>query len=460
MWIRFELMVELAAVERALIYDGGIVLTGYDTALVATDRTATSVQWHVFYLDISAGVRRTWLDKNGSPIFDRVRNRLKETDLEQLKILAYLRWAKEVDVVLGTQPLVHERMPRRVPYCDATHEDSVSGFSRALTFGFGLGPICHFLDINLGGSYMQTQTREGLRPSKILRKHYERRFWDNYRQVVVIYDAAHGRASLVPKVNVVLLLVRMYMANASLTSPLSILYPTKRAEDRDVLDHDAWKAIESLKEQHIEQHGGGPVSQKFGDLFMDFAEELYLSLERIEARDNCGRYCIELMDIFDGKIGSLKYFRHENGIANWLGLLHGVGVVVCRGLGPALTIQPEEKQLESDRILCSSNSLCCTIGDLKLLIEQQSCSEWESYREKGYIEKPDKWIWILANDPFGDECRRNDGIRPCAIACWHKRMQCIDKGTLQIRNDSTRPTFTMENMNSGLCFGELHPQTV
>ena len=96
------------------------------------------------------------------------------------------------------------------------------------------------------------------------------------------------------------------MVKAELNSPLRIPYPAERCEDRDALDKDAWGVIRMLKEYKIECHPEGASCQIFGDLFSGFAEELHLNLEFLNARTSPGIHGIELMDIYDGKVGVIK----------------------------------------------------------------------------------------------------------------------------------------------------------
>ena len=66
--IRFELLVQLAAVERAIIHKGGIVLTGYSTALVPINRIQdqeNSVQWHAILTGQSRRVKKQIVENFG-----------------------------------------------------------------------------------------------------------------------------------------------------------------------------------------------------------------------------------------------------------------------------------------------------------------------------------------------------------------------------------------------------------
>jgi hypothetical protein len=58
MQVRFDLMVDLAAIDSAFVYDGGLVLTSLDMALIpcsysstptATGQETKSIQWHIVW---------------------------------------------------------------------------------------------------------------------------------------------------------------------------------------------------------------------------------------------------------------------------------------------------------------------------------------------------------------------------------------------------------------------------
>ena len=98
------------------------------------------------------------------------------------------------------------------------------------------------------------------------------------------------------------------------------------------------------------------------------------------------------MDIYDGKYRVLKMVLNDTVEVNrWSPILHRVGLVLCPGLDSALKLTSVEKQAESEQFLYKSNSLCCAVGDLKLLIDSQSCTNWASHKQIGRIEKQGVW---------------------------------------------------------------------
>jgi hypothetical protein len=444
-------MVELAAVEREIVYDKGIVLTGYDTALVPTGKMDRSVQWHVVFQEESE--RRSWFKSDGSSLFD-IENRLKETSLDALKGEAYLGWGDKVNVTLGTDGLLprHERTMLK----EVGDYYVQSGYSRGGTFGIGLSALARIINVNFAGTSTKTFSRERACQTRSLHGNYQRRFRDLYVQMVVVYDTQSGRAWLVPKVNLVLLLVRMYISTASLTTPLTFNYPVRRNEDRKALDRVAWNVIASLEQKPIETADSPTGSEPtFGALFNDFAEDLHNALTPLEAHVQSSIYGIELMDIYDGKFGVLKMVPNDTaGVHQWSPILHRVGIVLCPGLDSALKLTSVEKQAESERFLWQSNSLCCAVGDLKLLMESQGCTNWASHKQTGRIEKQGLWKWVLRNDPFHNTC---GGDKGCKNDCWQARTQRIEKWSNWTSHlgTTTTPPFTRTNMNSGICFGCL-----
>lgn len=454
--IQFELLLELAAIERAITYDNGVILTGYDAALIPTGRTESSIQWHLVVQNLTPGRKRSWLDSNHVPIYD-IETRLKELSLDSLKMTAYVGWAETIAVILGTQPICQS--PRTTHLSSVTDQLYIkTGYSRAGTFGLGLssGPFTD-AHLNFAGnlSVMTTEifTITGPRITRSRQVNFERRFWDLYRQVVVIYDVDNERGWLVPKINVVLLLVRMYMKDANLSDPLPIPYPQIRNEDRYALDHKAWNIIRELEKRSIECDENVKTSiEKFGDLFKGFADDLDAQLEHLEARHTTDIFGVELLDIYRGKFGFLKKLSREDKIKNWSPLVNGMGLIVCHGLDPALKVISEEIEGNSDLYLSRSYSLCCTVGDLILLLEDQGCSDWEGYRRNGYIEKRGEWRWVLENNPFNHMCEMNT---LCNMECWQKRIQRIEKWDTTIPTRSMTCRVILDSMNAGLCFGDL-----
>jgi len=449
--LSFDLMLELVALERAIVYDGGLILTGYDTAVVPTRLMDDSVQWHVVYQGASRDGRKTWFPEDEPCPFD-LENRLKVTNLDELKRTAYLGWGDRVEVVLGTEALPrHPFVGRTELETLSVHRSVNTGYSRGGTLGISLGPANRILNANVNGagSLAHTYSRDRPCQTKSLPDNYKRRFWHLYRSVVVMYDVNVGRAWLVPKVNVVLHLVRMYMALARLGTPLTIPYPKQRGQDREVLDIDAWDVIQKLELKKIETDEDtiSRSPETFGALFNDYAEVLHHALAPMEAYSFPETYGVELLDVYDGNFGLLKKVSPVHGTQrSWPLLLDRVGVIVCRGLGAALHLTPEMKQAESECFLYRSHTLCTTLGDLKLLMTSQGCSEWTGQVQRGYIERSGVWSWILNRDPW---CQGNDS-HSCSGSWMAKKFQRLQKQSA--RGQKIGQVFLLKDMNSGICF--------
>src|SRR5205814_3873663 len=100
--IPFDVMIQLAAVEGAIVYKNGIVLTGYDTALVPVERIddeCGSIQWHVIFgNNVSDGSMATDIGKylSGSPL---------EISMQSSRSTGYLGWCKKVKLTLGAKEI-------------------------------------------------------------------------------------------------------------------------------------------------------------------------------------------------------------------------------------------------------------------------------------------------------------------------------------------------------------------
>jgi hypothetical protein len=370
--------------------------------------------------------------------------------------MAYVGWEMEVDVVLGTRPL--HQMPRRTEGANMKWRTVKTGFTRGGTIGFGMGLSPKFgglsfnTSANIAGSLNETFTREHFRPSRTTSKNYELRFRDLYKQMVILYDAKNGRAWLVPKVNIVLLLVRIFMATVTIKKSISVPYPETRLDEGK-----AWKAIKDLEQKRVEEEDWeGATSQTFGDLFIEFAQRLGLALNHVEfgshsssSAELCG---VELMDIYDGIVDKLKKLKCTDGIMQWCGLIEGVGIVLCEEIEPALLPRRMIAQATSAIFLWCSDSLCCTVGDLKMLMIEQGWS-WRTYREKGYIERRDMCRWVLKNDPFKHTCHGIDAGE-CGSMCLSKRMQKIETSYVN-ETRMVQAQFSLDSLCAGLCFGRL-----
>jgi hypothetical protein len=250
----------------------------------------------------------------------------------------------------------------------------------------------------------------------------------------------------------------MYMATANLTTPLTFDYPVRRNEDRKLLDRAAWDVIASLERKPIETaYDYLPTDSEptFGALFNEYAEDLHEALTPLETHVQSSIHGIELMDIYDGTFGRQKMVPDGTvGLHQWSPVLQGVGIVLCRGLDSALKLTSVEKQAESELFLWQSNSLCCSVGDLKLLMESQGCTNWARHKQVGRIEKRGVWKWVLRNQPFHGTCT---GEKGCKKDCWQARLQRIEKWSnwTSHLDTNTTPPFTLTDMNSGVCFGCL-----
>ena len=115
--------------------------------------------------------------------------------------------------------------------------------------------------------------------------------------------------------------------------------------------------------------------ETFGSLFNDFGEYLDKGLEPLEEYGGSDLYAVELMNIYKCKFCLLKKLSMVKSMKSWTPLINHVGINVCHHLGLALMIKPEDKHAESELFLWKSHSLFCTVGDLKLLLRNQSCSD-------------------------------------------------------------------------------------
>lgn len=99
--VSFDLMVQLSGVEILVLIDGGVILVGYQTALVPTRIAVSSIQWHLETASESR-LNPFKLQSTGS-------NWVKITDWKSFKDLrCFIGWCRSAHINLGISILTDE----------------------------------------------------------------------------------------------------------------------------------------------------------------------------------------------------------------------------------------------------------------------------------------------------------------------------------------------------------------
>ena len=126
---------------------------------------------------------------------------------------------------------------------------------------------------------------------------------------MVVCDIDMGQAWLVPQINLILLMIRLYMTEVRLSQPLKIEYPSERNSDREFRDLCAWAEISRLENLRIEEDASSTTSTKtFGGLFNDYCEEIHEAIEALHDYGHLHRSRKHIWSRVDGCISP----RHKS----------------------------------------------------------------------------------------------------------------------------------------------------
>jgi len=463
--VRFDLMMKMAAVERAVKYRAenyeGVVLTGYMTLLFPVRVYEDgSIQWHVVVKDT--------LETGHSMLTDLRENlggyQPLKIDIPSPDTVGYLGWCLKPKLTLGTREVT--------PYISRSALRSTEDLYRPLerirqipmaisvsAFGNMVGLLAGFTP---GSTFPPTGTHRP-RLRKALSNKYIERVRQMYNESVVVYDPKKKKAWLVPKINLILYIIRKMLSKTYPTYSLEMRYP----ESRDWI----WARDEMLRLQHVSITGSTSERLEFGHLFNEYAEDLQFGLhqtQEVETSSTNNLYAIELADLANRTENRLKVLsRSSDGIKNWQLLLSGQGIIVCPDCDDAIIPTPGTDicAMALTNTRCVSG-LFCVISILKEYLETGGCRNWESHETCGYIEKNGRWRWILTGQPFAvvlheGECtvecfRRKIQVlqhRDIASVCWKSTRDYLSNRT----NGTTRAEFMLgeDNLEDGICFAGM-----
>ena len=452
MRIPFCIMIELAAVERMYQCENGVILTGYDTALIPTRMMEDgSIVWHVLFDEnfsksgILTSIEAALEGRKIDPI---------SVPMPQLGAVGYLGWSEEVEVTLGST-LISTR-PHR------TQLELDDQIFRAMLRHFQANPSINvpfpFGTITLGGTYGRIFQEYGTRSYRSLSENYILRYQQLFNEMVVVYCISKDRAWLVPKINVILYIIRIVVGEMPTAVQPDINYPRKRSL------HDACVEMRRLEMQVIiakDKNHEGSSELLFRNLFNDYAEILQYALGRIKGSDDHSFIrAIELADIIDKADAVPKRLPVTAGINCWRPLLGKHGILICDGLDEALEACDINKScsLEAEKL---KGVLSCLVCDLKTWIKGESASGQRNNFDTDCIEKTGCWRWKLTGTPYA---RHEEDT--CTISCWAGKLQQVEsvawrsqlrRIVLPHQTTTPRPTFKLSDVNEhgGICFGTI-----
>jgi ankyrin repeat protein len=455
--IPFGVMIELAAIEQVLSLNDGIILTGYNTALIPIAKLDDNcIVWHAIFMDKSTDADilttvETELERSGQTPLN--------TSIPSYRSIGYLGWDPHVETVLGLKTV--ETSPGRSRLKSSDHRYRASRSCQLLASI--VIPIFPIANVQFAAARGQTHERMSTNLQYSLGDSYESRIDSSFHQLVVIYCTLKKLAWLVPKINVILYMIRVKLLEAPTSTSLpDIRYPRQRSYDK------ALKEMKRLENKVIIQ-GEEPESKLlFRHVFNRYADALQNALQEIkDLNDDASIYGVELLDIINPISNPAKRLLPVSGsIKCWKPLLGNNGIIVCHGLHDVLETFDRNNScsLEIDALKNRvSGVLSCIVGDLKVWMESDSSSSWDDISDYKCVEKCGWWKWILTGNPYS--VHSGD---PCSVACWRAKLQSVkDLRFLdQVRNFfHNYPPIAISNemqtlnesrcLKSGLCFGEI-----
>jgi hypothetical protein len=322
----FEIMLSLAGIEDQIVYDDGIVLVGFSSALVPISLTDDgSVQWHLVVQESDSRLR-SLRDQQG--FWECLPEpRLRHTPLESLKGDAYLGWCESVRIRLGNDDMP---LPRRsnLPSVANTWVLKQKGIQLGAQSGWP-GPLQLSIQI--------VRNRE--RHSTICRFPTSERFGNRidaiYRGRCFIFDDNRKTMWLCPIANLIVCMLKHYLSenDYSVSDPTILTFP-------DGLENSKCK----LKALQIVPIQSG-LPDTYGQVIADIIDRYSYAFSRLPVR-SCEDTMLgyEFLDI----LGTESNFRATQlkikwPIQCWNGLVGSDDIVFCKELGEVIVPSEESR---------------------------------------------------------------------------------------------------------------------
>ena len=429
--LTFDLMCTLAGIERVThAQDGGVVLTGYCTALVpirVVSEMERSIQWHLIEHKLTGNRFRAIHNRSG--FWDLIPfTRLREPTIDNLKGPAFIAWTSTMEFKLGTElrakPLTTTRLS------SSRHQWRLT--QRSLGLGVQGGPPNTVI---LSAQTLFTQTEISTVYRLTPRSSFDARIADQCRIGIFIYDEQRRTTWLCPQILLTLHLARQYVSKLGQVPLLpAFTFPTCPLD----------RQVEYLR-QAIRDIRGKPV---LGDdsftyeyiltSIMEAFDEAYQHLADVPRTklhdDLLGFEALHLL--YPGRTISPKILRTKGSIKSWSGLVEKGDIVFCSGLGEAIvSIHTNNEQCgHSLQPISHQDVLVCPVYLLNELFEENSCRrtaiENAFPRGQPYAEKtgPGGYRWVLTDNPF--ECaarhgQQDENEQNSSHACWKRRLQQV-----------------------------------
>lgn len=393
--VSFDLMVQLSGVEMPVLIDGGIILAGYQTALVPIRIAGSSIQWH---LEIASESRL-----NPFKLQSTRSNWAKTTDWKSFKDLrCFIGWCRSAHINLGTSVLIDEvRWSSEKSQKRTLRWSGISVGAQAITASpLQIGPVGQM-------TFTFVHNKIMFSPSRVFAKMLK----DTSKEVALVVDCSDRRAWLVPKLSLLLHMSHVWIRRHEIY-PNPIPYADAH--------HVGGSVEQTLRDcGDIALSGQGEDCLRLRQLLLGLNINLIESRQHTEDATRKKVFGFEFMDIVcePPQGGLMRKVLTKFGGRSWSALSDlADAVVFCAGLGHAITAEKVEngKCSKCNTLPADSYYLAASLSCLNELITRQgnvlACAQ------NGEIKISKDHYWKISGNPFGD-CTHDDNS---SETCWYK----------------------------------------
>lgn len=393
--VSFDLMVQLSGVEIPVLIDGGVILVGYQTALVPTHIAGSSIQWH---LETSSESRL-----NPFKLRSTRSNRVKEPDWKSFKNLrCFIGWCRSAHINLGTSMLTDEvRWSSERSQEKTLRWSGISVGAQAITGSpLQIGPVGQM-------TFTFVHNKITFSPSRV----YAKMLKDTSKEVVIVVDCSDRRAWLVPKLSLLLHMTHVWVRRHEI-QPNPVPYADAH--------HVGGSVEQTLRDcGDIALLGQGEDCLRLRQLLLGLNINLVKSRQHTEDATRRKLFGFEFMDIVcePPHGGMMRRTEIKSGGKGWYGLSDlADAVVFCAGLGHAITAGKVEDGTCTKCTTLPANFyyLAAPLSCLNELIKRQG--NVLDFAQNGEIKISKDHYWKISGNPFQDCTHDNNSSE----TCWYK----------------------------------------
>jgi len=393
--VSFELMVQLSAVEIPVLIDDGIVLVGYQTALVPISCSENFIQWH---LETDEGgqinpyelkaTRKEWFRKRDWESFKSMR--------------CFVGWCSSAHINLGTKVLTN-----KVGWSDSKSQKRTLHWS-----GISLG--CQAATSNPMQVGFMAQANFSFVPNKVNfnpPKCFAKLLKDTSKQVAAVVDCLYDRSWIVPKLSLMLHMAHAWsVCNNLEPDPIPFACPAPDGSQAEAVLRDSGDIV---------LLGRGQDTFTLRQLMLGLSVNLLESNRRTEDAASGKIYGFEFMDIVcePPSGGNMKRIDVKSPGKCWLSVVNRAdAVVLCANLGQAITPMDEnnERNPSCNIMPPGCGYLAVPLSCLTYLIVQQGWQESDlNAKQVEAFKISDDYFWKITGNPFEDCAHSGQQIQTC-----------------------------------------------